>query len=963
MPIYNSARLEDMGGEVAEYDIPRGQRVLIFSDVYPDDPDTLGGVASILDDIDEPVTVVCSGRMASSRSDWSSPHPAVRRLVTALRNVQSRPQSRVIFVAPSLEASYSDDVPVTRVARLRVATATGTESLDVTSADDAASRSAAHLDDPRASERWETNHQTFYRRLKWLAWAPIALNVALVASSLAVGVIDLIDPHGSEWFKGAPHFTSFGVASLALLVAAIVEGITISAAGLWGRRRLGGRATATSEEILDRLHVDGLSAVVAATQRLSHVRGLIVGGAARPVLVPLEQGFCASPGPARTVYVERYGRFGFPSVFQRVRRTTFIEVQTGPAFSVRLVAGGVRLPFTTLLERFVAGDPVLESPPQEPAAIATWPHGTAWPPDGHLQALQRRQLRIRRFVAGIAFLTGLLNVTSAIVPPAAGRLEDLLRILPLGIAQGAAAATAFAGIGMVMMARGLRRGQRRARLIATILYAITAFVHVLHGGQLLTTIVNLTVLIVLVTNRDAFRGETDRGSLALAAPRLVATVAGAVVTTTVVAVVIGRLPFGVEWWRAALAATQRLVGVRHLALPDRVDDFASPTLMTVGAGAVIGILYLITRPVVDRRMSQMAFSQRERRVAEIRARDIVRRHGRGTLDYFALRDDKQFFFYHDSLVAYAVYGGVALVSPDPIGPTSERAAVTSAFQRFAERRGWSIAIIGASAEWLPQYHALGLHQIYVGDEAVVDCQTFSLEGGKMKGLRQACTRLARYGYTVDFVDPATIDRERVRDLVDLMGKSRRGEGERGFSMMLGRMFHARDRGLLLTIVSAPDGSPAAICQFVPSPAINGFSLDLMRRDPDEHPNGLIDYALCSTIAHLRERGARGLSLNFAAFRSVLDGEKGDGTFTRVERWALRRLSGVLPIETLWSFNAKYLPDWQPRYLVYPGVENLVPVVAAVLRAESLTEIPVFGRFLANDPVNRPGTVVPDELLN
>ena len=207
----------------------------------------------------------------------------------------------------------------------------------------------------------------------------------------------------------------------------------------------------------------------------------------------------------------------------------------------------------------------------------------------------------------------------------------------------------------------------------------------------------------------------------------------------------------------------------------------------------------------------------------------------------------------------------------------------------------------------------------------------------MKGLRQACTRLARYGYTVDFVDPATIERARVHDLVDLMGKSRRGEGERGFSMMLGRMFHARDRGLLLTIVSAPDGSPAAICQFVPSPAINGYSLDLMRRDPDEHPNGLIDYALCSTIAHLRERGARGLSLNFAAFRSVLDGEKGDGTFTRVERWALRRLSGVLPIETLWSFNAKYLPDWQPRYLVYPGVENLVPVVAAVLRAESLTE--------------------------
>ncbi len=71
----------------------------------------------------------------------------------------------------------------------------------------------------------------------------------------------------------------------------------------------------------------------------------------------------------------------------------------------------------------------------------------------------------------------------------------------------------------------------------------------------------------------------------------------------------------------------------------------------------------------------------------LRAREIVRRHGRGTLDYFALRDDKQFFFFRDSLVAYAVYGGVALISPDPIGPIAERSEVFSAYRAYAEGRG------------------------------------------------------------------------------------------------------------------------------------------------------------------------------------------------------------------------------------------------------------------------------------
>ena len=149
---------------------------------------------------------------------------------------------------------------------------------------------------------------------------------------------------------------------------------------------------------------------------------------------------------------------------------------------------------------------------------------------------------------------------------------------------------------------------------------------------------------------------------------------------------------------------------------------------------------------------------------------------------------------------------------------------------------------------------------------------------------------------------------------------------------------------------------------MPTPALQGYSLDLMRRDPGEHPNGLLDYVLCSTIEHLKARGSRGLSLNFAAFRSILDGERGEGAATRAERWALKRLSGIMPIETLWRFNAKYDPEWLPRYLVYPAAESFVPVVMATLRAESITELPMIGRFLGSDPSNRPGTVVPESLL-
>ena len=141
------------------------------------------------------------------------------------------------------------------------------------------------------------------------------------------------------------------------------------------------------------------------------------------------------------------------------------------------------------------------------------------------------------------------------------------------------------------------------------------------------------------------------------------------------------------------------------------------------------------------------------------ARDVVARHGAGTLDYFALRPDKQFFFWGDTVVAHAVYGGVCLVSPDPIGPVAEREEAWRAFRRYVDEHGWALGGLGVGEEWLPVYRATGMHDLYVGDEAVVRVGRFTLEGGRFKGLRQAVNRVAKYGYRICFHDPALLDSE------------------------------------------------------------------------------------------------------------------------------------------------------------------------------------------------------------
>jgi len=806
------------------------------------------------------------------------------------------------------------------------------------------------LADPASTPRFLTS-RLLYRRFARFAWwllVPFAIAIALRFPFVSTALDHLVfgHPAPSRAIQRA-HMAPWGerlfFAALVCIGEVLILAVALGFVARKAWRTLGGGD-------LDGPFDDGLAAGGATAN--DDVRdaaralcaqgsaGLVSGATLQAELTHLGPGFFASPGAAGEVVEEHHGRLGLLPVFLACQQLAWVELETGAELHARLLLTRSELPGATLLERLAARDRKVHD--THPQVVAAYPHGASWPPAPDLGAVRNRSRRVRRWAAGAIAVAGVIDVLSAVTPPVRGRLHLVLELLPYVASQTAGALVALVGIGLLALARGVRRGQRRAFVVAVWALAISVVLHLARGGDVAGSLFSLAVLAFLVVHRKEFPAASDRPSLRSAAIALVAGVVGITVVTT--ALVEFSLRFDLDrprlpLWRAGQAVLERLVGLRGVRLPERLDDFLAPSLLAIGVTLAAVAVLLATRPLVDRRRSAG-------RAAETRARDIVRRHGQGTLDYFALRSDKQWFFHRDSLVAYAIYSGICLVSPDPIGPFAEQEQVWEAFRRFADNQGWVVTVMGASEHWLPIYRATGMHDIYIGDEAVVDVQEFSLAGGHMKGLRQAHNRIIKYGYSVSFHDPARLDRSTTLQLAGLMSQSRRGEFERGFSMVLGRIFDPRDENLILCVITGPDGNPAAMCQFVPARGIGGYSLDLMRRDRGEHPNGLIDFALVSTIEHLRNLGCQGVSLNFAALRSVLEGAGGDGPTQRVERWALKKMSTFLQIETLWRFNAKYGPDWLPRYVVYDAAEHLVPVALAILRAESLSEFPVIGRMIA-----------------
>lgn len=538
---------------------------------------------------------------------------------------------------------------------------------------------------------------------------------------------------------------------------------------------------------------------------------------------------------------------------------------------------------------------------------------------------QRRRVRVRVLASRVVLVLAILGLVSAAVHPLWKDMGLVRDTVPGLVVHTARPTLVIVSLALMLTARGLRRGHRLAWIATLAMLSVSVVVHLAKGLDVFSALLLGAGIVWLATQARSFPVLPT----ARAVRRAVLWSVAAVVFVVVFFV-------GLVVYFVATDASADDV--------ERYAGIIQPVTFVLTLVFVVAMLWSLLSPRRPVRLSPADHhDERER------ARLVVQRYGSGTLDYFALRDDKDWFFSGSSVVAHSVRAGVCLVSPDPVGPVEERVLVWAEFLGYAQEFGWSVSVIGAAQDWLPTYESSGLRTVYLGDEAIVDCPTFSLEGRAHKSLRQAVNRIERAGYTTTFHDPSALDPRLRSEIMSMSEESRQGDVERGFSMTLSRLFQPEDTGLMLSVTRSSEGRVDAFCQWVPATAIGGWSLDVMRRRTDVEglPNGLIDANIVATIAELAGRGERGLGLNFAMMREVLEGEESGSRIDAITRPLLQRMSEGTQMGTLSTFNEKFDPGWVPRYVLLDSVEFVATQALVLAGAEGVTEIPVIGRFLGS----------------
>lgn len=542
--------------------------------------------------------------------------------------------------------------------------------------------------------------------------------------------------------------------------------------------------------------------------------------------------------------------------------------------------------------------------------------------------------RRRRYLVWIVTLvtlgSGLLNLLSVIGPSLRERRALLREVFPLEFLHISRFLTLLIGFGLLILSLNIARRKKRAYELAFLLASFSVLTHLTKGLDYEEALFSLAFLGLLLFARRDFTVESSTPDLGSGLVRFGAATLIALFYGVAGFWLLDPHHFGMNFhWNDAIRETIQfltLSGDPQVVPHTRYAYWFLDSLYLTTITAIVYSGFAVFRPVV------YAFAIHPHEI--VRARELVRKHGRCLQDFFKYYPDKSFYFARSgrAFVAYSVGKNFAVALGDPVAPAEELEATIREFAEYCRNNDWGLAFHQALPDFLPVYRKLGFKKLKIGDEAIVDLK--GLGGGSKKlgrELRRA-SALDKLGLCAKIYDPPVSDeilhaaKEVSEEWLEIPGRR-----ERRFT--LGRFDPHYLRTTPIFAVYNKDGRMLAFGTLLHSYRPGEASLDLMRRRA-EGPNGIMDYLFLKLFLYLKEQGYERFNMGLAPMAGFQEKEEASREEKAVH-FFLQRLNFMFSYKGLRDYKAKFASFWEPRYEVYRNVLDL-PRLAIALG--SVTEI-------------------------
>jgi phosphatidylglycerol lysyltransferase len=539
----------------------------------------------------------------------------------------------------------------------------------------------------------------------------------------------------------------------------------------------------------------------------------------------------------------------------------------------------------------------------------------------------------RSFLLALVVLgSGLVNLYSVAGPPLPERAAILREIFPLVFIHLSRFFTLLTGFVLVILSINIYKRKKRAFQIALLLSSLSIFFYLTKGLDYEEATLSVLLIILLVLSRKVFTVGSSIPSLKWGFIRLAVAFMMASIYGMLGFWFLDTHEFGINFTIGdSIKQTLSILtlgGDPGLLPKTRHARWFLDSLNIMTLMAMAYALFAVFRPVVYRFRTY----PNERKLAE----DLTGKYGRSSLDFFKYWPDKAYFFSESRqcFIAFRVGGGYAVVLGDPVGPETEIESIIRKFVEFCTNNDWRIAFHQTLPDFLPIYKKLGFRKLKIGDDAIVDLSTFTLDGKEAKKLRHEINQLEKQGVRFAHYDPP-LSSEIMSQLKQVSNGWLQipGRRERGFT--LGFFDHDYMRSTPVYTAVDATGKILAFMNGIPSFCKGEATIDLMRHLPDAPP-GIMDYLFIKLFFAKKAEGYKRFNLGMAPMAGFNEHEEASAE-ERAVYYFMHHLNFIFSYQGLLHYKAKFATIWEPRYTIYRNVLNLPRVARAISEVLEIRE--------------------------
>lgn len=533
-----------------------------------------------------------------------------------------------------------------------------------------------------------------------------------------------------------------------------------------------------------------------------------------------------------------------------------------------------------------------------------------------------RKLFARLLPVIMIFLLGIINILSVITPALADRLSIVKSYLPQDLIHISKMFTLLSGVLLLITSANLFKGSRRAWYFAVTLTVVSVIFNLVKALDYEEALFALATLGLLMYSRREYTFKGNRMSLQRGFSWFAGIFTVIFIFNYLSFYFIDPSHFGIDFSKkeALYYTLHTFLLFKDPGLTPLTGFARDFQQLNYILGAVSWLVLIVSfyRTHKPEEHSDLENHQQ--------AENLVEEYGDSSLDYFKLTADKLFFFAADreGFLSYRTANGFAVILEEPVCAERDKTAVIEEFEDYCKNNGLKTTYYRVGENSLNYFSSLRKQHLFIGQDAILDTEKFSLTGKERKSIRNGINALEKSGFRTEIkYAPQTDD---ILDQLEGVSNEWLEKFDKKEIVFAEGMFEravVKEQDIIM--ISDGEGNCAAFLNIIPHCAPDECSYDMIRKT-ENAPNGCTDALIVKLVEYAKDKNLKFINMGMTPMAGL---DEPNNTAEDLLKFAYHRVGIFKHYQTLRNFKEKYADLWENKYLVYSNDLDLLQIPAAL----------------------------------